>query len=71
MEDILSREEKLVRAFRALCSRYGYRPYRMSKFEEYDLYADNRGLLPPAGGHYVYGHKRAAHGAQARTSRCR
>ena len=49
MEDILSREEKLVRAFRALCSRYGYRPYRMSKFEEYDLYADNRGLLPPGG----------------------
>ena len=49
MDDIISREEKLVRAFRALCSRYGYRPYRMSKFEEYDLYANNRSFLPAGG----------------------
>ena len=49
MDEILSREERLVREFRALCSRFGYRPYRMSKFEEYDLYANNRGLLPPGG----------------------
>lgn len=49
MEEILSREERLVRDFRALCSGYGYRPYRMSKFEEYDLYASNRSFLPDGG----------------------
>ena len=49
MDNIISREERLVRAFRALCSRYGYRPYRMSKFEEYDLYANNRSFLPEGG----------------------
>ncbi len=46
MESILRPEERLVRGLRALYSRYGYRPYRMSKFEEYDLYAGNRSFLP-------------------------
>ena len=49
MDNILSREERLIHSFRALCSRYGYRPYRMSKFEEYDLYANNRSFLPEGG----------------------
>ena len=42
MDNILTREERFVHSFRSLCSEYGYRPYRMSKFEEYDLYAGNR-----------------------------
>lgn len=49
MEIILTREETLVHELRALYSRYGYRPYRMSKFEEYDLYANNRSFLPAGG----------------------
>ena len=46
MDSILRPEERLVRGLRKLYSRYGYRPYRMSKFEEYDLYAGNRSFLP-------------------------
>ena len=49
MESILRREECIVFGLRALYSKYGYRPYRMSKFEEYDLYADNRSFLPSGG----------------------
>ena len=46
MESILTREERVVFGLRALYSKFGYRPYRMSKFEEYDLYAGNRSFLP-------------------------
>ena len=46
MESILTREERIVFGLRALYSKFGYRPYRMSKFEEYDLYAGNRSFLP-------------------------
>lgn len=49
MESILRREECIVFGLRALYSKYGYRPYRMSKFEEYDLYAGNRSFLPSGG----------------------
>ena len=49
MDNILTREERFVHSFRSLCSEYGYRPYRMSKFEEYDLYAGNRSFLPAGG----------------------
>ena len=49
MDDLLTREEKLVCTLRAIYSGYGYRPYRMSKFEEYDLYANNRSFLPEGG----------------------
>ncbi len=49
MDTIQSGEERLVRELRALYARYGYRPYRMSKFEEYDLYANNRSFLPEGG----------------------
>ena len=43
--DVMNAEERLVFALRALFCRYGYRPYRMSKFEEYDLYAKNKDCL--------------------------
>ncbi len=43
--DVMNAEERLVFALRALFCRYGYRPYRMSKFEEYDLYAKNKDFL--------------------------
>ena len=36
-ETVLRREEKAEIALRSLYARYGYLPYRMSKFEEYEL----------------------------------
>lgn len=45
MLDILSYEEKTVFKLRSLYERSGYRPYKVSKFEEYDLYAENKRFL--------------------------
>ena len=39
------REEQAVFALRELYERYGYAPYKMSKFEEYDLYVRNKDFL--------------------------
>ena len=36
---------RLLASVQDLYSRYGYRPYRMNKFEEYDLYARNKDFL--------------------------
>ena len=44
-ESILKTEEKAVFALRSLYRKYGYQPYKMSKFEEYDLYARNKDFL--------------------------
>ena len=41
----LRREEQAVFALRGLYEGYGYAPYRMSKFEEYDLYVRNKEFL--------------------------
>ena len=41
LETILKQEEKTVFALRRLYSRYGYAQYKMSKFEEYELYVSN------------------------------
>ena len=37
--------EQIVFSLRALYNRYGYTQYKMSKFEEYDLYARNKDFL--------------------------
>ena len=42
---LLSTHEKVSFALRDLYSRYGYTQYKMSKFEEYDLYARNKDFL--------------------------
>jgi ATP phosphoribosyltransferase regulatory subunit len=42
---VLSSEEKAVFALRALYGKYGYAQYKMSKFEEYDLYVKNKDFL--------------------------
>ncbi len=42
---VLQEDEKIIFALRELFSNYGYSPYRMSKFEEYDLYARNKDFL--------------------------
>ena len=41
----LKNEERAVFALRALYKRYGYLPFKMSKFEEYDLYLKNKDFL--------------------------
>lgn len=43
--EILKNEEKAVFALRALYKEYGYLPFKMSKFEEYDLYVRNKDFL--------------------------
>lgn len=42
---ILKSEEKAAFALRSLYGEYGYLPYKMSKFEEYDLYVKNKDFL--------------------------
>lgn len=41
----LNYQEKVIFDLRALYNRYGYTQYKMSKFEEYDLYARNKDFL--------------------------
>ena len=38
-------EQQVLTALRQLYGRYGYLPYKMSKFEEYDLYVQNKDFL--------------------------
>lgn len=42
---LLKSEEKAVFALRSLYREYGYLPFKMSKFEEYDLYLQNKDFL--------------------------
>lgn len=44
-EAILKNEEKAVFRLRSLYRQRGYEPYKMSKFEEYDLYVRNKSFL--------------------------
>ncbi len=44
-QNILRKEEKAIFDLRELYETHGYKKYKMSKFEEYDLYADNRSFL--------------------------
>ena len=41
----LSFQEKVIFGLRGLYRSYGYSQYKMSKFEEYDLYAKNKDFL--------------------------
>lgn len=51
MNSPLNRSEQVSLALRNLYTSYGYRPYKVGKFEEYDLYAQNRSFL--AGDHIL------------------
>ncbi len=44
-ELLLRGEEEVIYRLRALYSKYGYSPYKVNKFEEYDLYARNKSFL--------------------------
>jgi len=41
----LKREEEAILTLRSLYRSYGYTPYKMSRFEEYDLYVRNKDFL--------------------------
>jgi ATP phosphoribosyltransferase regulatory subunit len=43
--NFLKNDEKSVFALRSLYRKYGYLPFKMSKFEEYDLYLKNKDFL--------------------------
>lgn len=43
--DILDDSEKIIFALRSLYYEYGYRQYKMGKFEDYDLYSRNKDFL--------------------------
>lgn len=43
--DVLKNEEKAIFALRNLYETYGFSQYKMSKFEEYDLYVKNKDFL--------------------------
>ena len=45
MDYILRSEEKAIFKLRNLYESYGYRPFKMSRFEEYDLYTRNKDFL--------------------------
>lgn len=44
-KEILNEEEAVAFSLRELYHAYGYKPYKMSKFEPYDLYVQNRSFL--------------------------
>ena len=44
-ERYLRNEEKVIYGLRSLYGRYGYLPFNMSKFEEYELYVKNKEFL--------------------------
>ena len=44
-QDVLRYDELAVMRLRSLYRQYGYTQYRMSRFEEYGLYAENKAFL--------------------------
>ena len=42
---VLNNTERVIFELRSLFSGYGYKPFKMSKFEEYDLYGSNKDFL--------------------------
>lgn len=44
-KEVLKAEERAVFSLRSLYRKYGYRPYKMRKFEEYDFYLRNKDFL--------------------------
>ncbi len=42
---VLSNSERIIFELRGLYAKFGYKPFKMSKFEEYDLYGSNKDFL--------------------------
>lgn len=49
MNDLMKQEEKAVFSLRKLYQRFGYSQFKMSKFEPYDLYMQNKDFLVSEG----------------------
>lgn len=45
INNILRNEERAIYALRSLYGKYGYKPFKMSKFEEYEFYIQNKDFL--------------------------
>lgn len=45
MRELLKYDEQAILSLRKLYTAYGYQPYKMSRFEEYDLYIRNKDFL--------------------------
>ena len=45
LDSVLKYEERLIFSLRELYGAYGYQPFHMSRFEEYDLYVSNKSFL--------------------------
>ena len=41
----INTQERVMHALRGLYQSYGYQPFKVNKFEEYDLYAQNKKFL--------------------------
>ena len=41
----IKNDEEAILKFKNLYKKFGYRQYKMNKFEEYDLYAENKNFL--------------------------
>jgi ATP phosphoribosyltransferase regulatory subunit len=44
--DTLKKEERVALSLRQLYERFGYKKYKMSRFEEYGFYMDNKSFIP-------------------------
>ena len=44
-EQVLKNDERAIYSLRSLYKKYGYSLYKVSRFEEYDLYAKNKNFL--------------------------
>ncbi len=42
---VLNNSERIILTLRSLYANYGYKPFKMSRFEEYDLYGSNKDFL--------------------------
>lgn len=42
---VLNNSERIIYELRSLYTKFGYKPFKMSKFEEYDLYGSNKDFL--------------------------
>lgn len=42
---VLNNSERIIFELRSLYNKFGYKPFKMSKFEEYDLYGSNKDFL--------------------------
>lgn len=49
IETVLKQQERVSLALRELFRKYGYAPYKMNKFEAYDLYVQNKDFLVSEG----------------------